>query len=508
MSQLKIAKNVFANICRIGVGALVSLSVPPFLIGILSKEAYGTWLLILQLSAYVSFLEFGIQTAVGRYVAHHNELGEFRERDRIVSTALAILTGLGLVAIVGIFILAGQLPHLFAGMPTKLYLDAQLALLFVGSSLAMALPFSVFGGIFIGLQRYDILALILGVSRLFGGVFIVLAAHTSHSIVTMAIALAITNIGAGLWQFLAARRVASDIQISIQGISKTTGVEIAGYCLSLTVWTIGMLLVSGLDTVVVGYFDYQSVVYYSLAASLTNFLLSIHTAIFGVIMPQAATIGATRDRDALGNLLVLTTRYGVIILIMTGLPLVFGARWFLTLWIGDSYADKTTLILQVMVIANCIRYVGAPYANIALAVGAQKQILLSPVAEALVNITISIILTAYYGVIGVVIGTLCGAFVSVGIHYGYSLKSTTQIKLKDKRLLIYAVAKPMISVFPAACLWLIYQQMNLSSFLEFIFLTGVTIFSYLFLWSYAILNTERAELSTVIHNKIKQFRPS
>ena len=96
MSQLKIAKNAFANICRIGVGALVSLSVPPFLIGILSKEAYGTWLLILQLSAYVSFLEFGIQTAVGRYVAHHNELGEFRERDRIVSTALAILTGLGL----------------------------------------------------------------------------------------------------------------------------------------------------------------------------------------------------------------------------------------------------------------------------------------------------------------------------------------------------------------------------------------------------------------------------
>jgi O-antigen/teichoic acid export membrane protein len=506
MSQLKIAKNAFANICRISVGALVSLSVPPFLIGILSKEAYGTWLLILQLSAYVSFLEFGIQTAVGRYVAHHNELGEFRERDSIVSTALAILTGLGLVAIVGIFILAGQLPHLFAGMPSRLHQDAQLALLCVGSSLAIALPFSVFGGIFIGLQRYDVPAWILGVSRLLGGVFIVLAAHTSHSIVMMAIAISITNIGAGLWQFLAARRVASDIKISIQGISKATGLEISGYCLSLTVWTIGMLLVSGMDTVVVGYFDYQSVVYYSLAASLTNFLLSIHTAIFGVIMPQAAAIGATKDREALGDLLVSTTRYGAIILIMTSLPLVFGARWFLTLWIGDSYADKTTLILQIMVIANCIRYIGAPYANIALAVGAQKQIFLSPVAEALVNITISVILTAYYGVIGVVIGTLCGAFVSVGIHYGYSLNRTTQIKVKDRKLLIYAVTRPMLSVVPVGCIWLIYQQMNLSSSLEFIFLVGVTIFSFLLLWSYAIFNTERSQLWTVIHSKIDQFR--
>ena len=506
MSQLKIAKNAFANICRISVGALVSLCVPPLLIGILSKEAYGTWLLILQLSAYVSFLEFGLQTAVGRYVAHHNELGEFKQRDGIVSTALALLIGLSLVAIVGVAILAEQLPHLFAQMPTELHQDAQLALLCVGSSLAIALPFSVFGGIFIGLQRYDVPAWIMGVTRLFGGVFIFLAARASHSIVMMAVALSIANIGTGLWQFLAAKRIAGDIRISIDGISKAAGVEITNYCLSLTVWTMGILLVSGMDTVIVGYFDYQSVTYYSLAASLTNFLLSIHTAIFGAVMPQAAVIGANKDREALGDLLVSTTRYGAIILIMTSLPLVFGARWFLTLWIGDSYAEKTTLILQIMVIANCIRYIGAPYANIALAVGAQKQIFLAPVAEALVNITISLILTAHYGVIGVVIGTLCGAFVTVATHYGYSLNQTTQIKVKDRKLLIYAVARPILSVVPAACLWLICQQMNLSSSLEFIFLAGVTIVSYLFLWSYAMINTERAQLRTAIYSKIDQFR--
>jgi O-antigen/teichoic acid export membrane protein len=507
MSQLKIVKNAFANICRISVGALVSLFIPPLLIKILSKDTYSTWLLILHLSAYVSFLEFGIQMAVGRYVAHHNELREFSQRDNIVSTALAILAGLSLIAIICSVMLAVQLPHLFLGMPVELQQDAQLALLCVGSSLAIALPFSVFGGIFIGLQRYDVPAWILGISRLLGGGLIIFVAHTSHNIVMMAVTIAISNIGAGLCQFLSARQVASDIKISIHGISKSTGIKITAYCLSLTVWTTGMLLVSGMDMVIVGYFDYRSVIYYSLAAGLTNFLLSIHTAIFGVIMPHASVIGAKKDRQALGDLLIVTTRYGAIILIMTGLPLIFGAKLFLTLWVGSSYADQTTLLLQLMIIANCIRHLGAPYANIVLALGAQKQVILSPIAEGLVNITISIILTAYYGIIGVVVGTLCGAVVSLCVHHNHSLKRTSEIKIKEKRLLVYAAVRPVLSAIPALVCWLICQQMNLPSNLELISLISVIIISYLFLWNYAIFDTERAILITIICSKSKLFNP-
>lgn len=506
MSQVKMVNNAFANICRIGIGAFIALALPPFLTKILSKDAYGTWLFILQLSTYVSFLEFGIQTAVGRYVAHHNELGEFKQRDSIVSTALVILTGSALLAICGISTLAWKLPNLFQSMPTELHQDAQLALFYVGTSLAVALPFSVFGGIFIGVQRYDVPAWITGISRLLGGVFIVLIAHVSHSIVMMAIVMAVTNVGSGLWQFLAYRKVASDIRISRQGISKATGLEITTYCLTLTITTIGMLLVSGMDTIIVGYFDYKSVVYYSLAASLTTFLIGIHTAIFGAMMPKAAAIGANQDCDALGNLLITSTRYGAIILIVTSLPLVLGANWFLTLWLGISYADQTTLLLQLMVIANCIRYLGSPYATIAMAIGAQKQTILASLSEGLVNIIISVILTAQYGLIGVIGGTLCGSFVSVGLHYSYSLPRTKQIRIKEKKLLIDAITRPLISVLPAILLWVIYQQTYLAPSLDFVFLVGAIGISYLLLWNYAIFNSERARIRDFFNAKFSSFR--
>jgi O-antigen/teichoic acid export membrane protein len=505
MVHLTLVKNAFANICRGGATALVALMLPPFLSRVLSKDAYGTWLLILQLSTYVSFLDFGIQTAVGRYVAHHNQLGEIKERDSLVSTALAILTGSAILATIGISILAWQLPNLFKDMPAALHQDAQLALLCIGSSLAIALPFSVFGGIFIGLQRYDIPAWIIGLSRLCGGLFVIIVASTSNSIVMMAIVMGITNIGSGLFQFLAYKRLASNIQISKQGISKATGLEISSYCLSLSVWTIGMILVSSLDTLIIGYFDYKSVVYYSLAASLTGFVTSIHGSIFGVIMPKAAAIGAQQDREALGHLLISTTRYGVILLAITSLPLLLGSKWLLTLWVGSDYANHTSLLLQIIVVGNFIRYIGAPYATIAIAVGAQKQIISSPIIEGLVNIIVSIILTAFYGAIGVAIGTVCGAFVSLTMHFFYNLPRTPIINIKEANSLLLAVGRPLLSLLPAISFWCIYNQIHLSLLMEFIFLVGITVLSYALLWRYAIFRTERAQLWVVIHAKIKPF---
>jgi O-antigen/teichoic acid export membrane protein len=219
-------------------------------------------------------------------------------------------------------------------------------------------------------------------------------------------------------------------------------------------------------------------------------------------MPKAAAIGANQDREALGDLLVVATRYGAIVLIATSLPLVIGAKWFLTLWLGVSYADKIALLLQLMVIANCIRYLGSPYATIAMAIGAQKQIILAPIVEGLVNITISIIFTAQYGLIGVVIGTLCGAFVTVGIHYLYNLPRTEQIRVRDKKMLIYAVVRPFIAVLPAFLLWSIYRQYNLSQLMEFICLVGSASISYALILKYAIFNTERANLMGFIKSKL------
>ena len=84
-------KNAAANVIRGGAASVVAIALPPFLARLMSADSYGAWSLVLQLSAYVGYLDFGIQTAVGRFVAHANEKGDAAHRDRLVSTAFAAL---------------------------------------------------------------------------------------------------------------------------------------------------------------------------------------------------------------------------------------------------------------------------------------------------------------------------------------------------------------------------------------------------------------------------------
>src|SRR5277367_4115783 len=124
---LTVVKNAIANVARGAAGALVALAVPPFLTRVLPPEKYGAWALVLQLSAYVGYLEFGIQTAVGRFVARGNERADFEHRDRIINTASVMLMVACLLAMILIAVLVAVLPIFFRQMPATLYPDVRIA---------------------------------------------------------------------------------------------------------------------------------------------------------------------------------------------------------------------------------------------------------------------------------------------------------------------------------------------------------------------------------------------
>src|ERR1041385_247880 len=86
-----IVKNASANLLRLVGSGVVALLLTPFLIRMLSRDAYATWAILLPLTLYVSYLDFGMQTAVARFVAYAEELNDLKARDGIVSTAFLML---------------------------------------------------------------------------------------------------------------------------------------------------------------------------------------------------------------------------------------------------------------------------------------------------------------------------------------------------------------------------------------------------------------------------------
>ena len=64
-----------ASLARVAVVSLVALALPAYLTHHLPVTTYAAWILILQLGAYVSYVDLGIQTGVSKFVAEYRRKG-------------------------------------------------------------------------------------------------------------------------------------------------------------------------------------------------------------------------------------------------------------------------------------------------------------------------------------------------------------------------------------------------------------------------------------------------
>ncbi len=423
-SRWRFAKNVIANLGRGGAAALVALLMPPILVRHMTPALYSVWVLILQVVAYMAYLDFGLQTAVGRYVAFANEKKDPDSRDGIFSTALAGLIAAGTIGVILIVVAAIAVQFIFPNIPAGLLPSMRAAILILGVSVALGLPASAWSGVAIGLQRYEIPAVATGLTRLLSAAGIVWAAIAGKSLVFMATIMALANLLSYMLQFAMLRRVAAEIRFRFDLITRPLVRELSGYCLSLTVWSFSMLLVSGFDLILVGRFQFNAITPYSVAVTLITFMAGIQNAIFGVVMPHAAELQARNNPRVLGELLVSTTKIGVLLILLMGLPLIVFARPIIGHWIGLRYAQSGGSILAILVLANMVRLTGTPYASILIGTGQQRLVIISPLMEGLTNLIASILLGLRYGAIGVAWGTLIGAVAAVAANVFYNLPRT------------------------------------------------------------------------------------
>jgi O-antigen/teichoic acid export membrane protein len=450
LDKRRILQGSASNLIRVILGMLISLVLPHFLVHHLGTAEYSAWVLILQLSAYVNFLDLGLQTAIGKFVAEYHAAGNHAAARKTVSTAFTVMVGAATIGAIAIFGMVWQVPRLFAQMPPSLIGDVRCGLLAVGISVALALPFGVFLATFTGLQEYGFPTVLIASSRIVSTAGLIALLLMHGSLVQMALLMAACNIGTALLQFVGWKRYASSrIGFNLFGFDRRTSSHLLEYCGILTIWTIGSLLISGLDTAIVGHFDYKNTGYYAIASSATNFMLLLVGNLMGPLLPAISSLQVQRTASEMGDLLVTATRLSTALICLLGIPLLFLGFPLLRIWVGVHYASHALVYLEALVAANIIRQLAYPYALMVVGLGQQRFATVSPVMEAVINLSSSILLARRYGAIGVAAGTLIGAFAGVIAHLLISMPRTHMaLAVARLRLFREGVARPLLSFLP------------------------------------------------------------
>ena len=242
-SDVTISRNVAASLTRVVAVSLVALALPAYLTHRLPITTYAAWVLILQLAAYVSYLDLGIQMAVSKFVAEYHAKGDNAGAGDHASAGLALMMFAGILGFVLTLVLAWQVPRLFATMPADLYHDVRVGLILVGSSLSFALVCAIYSAVFLGLQRYWIPMIISIVNRASFAAVVIAVVALRGNLAAMGVAVALVNVITGMLQVAAWRKNASHIPLFAGHVEYPVLKNVARYCSLQSISTAAMLCI-------------------------------------------------------------------------------------------------------------------------------------------------------------------------------------------------------------------------------------------------------------------------
>ncbi len=395
------ASNYVAKIMTLGIWFFLT----PFLLRQLGASDYGLWILIGSIAAYGSLLDFGIATAVTKYVAQFQAEGRIEQARSLVATTLWLYVGLGFVAVVLGAVLAPVVPSLL-NLPLHQRSTASWLMVLSGLGLGVSLPSATSIAILRGLHRFD-LANLVGIfgMTLFtvATVAVLLMGGGLLGMVAVSIPVTLVTQVPAIWLI---RRTAPELRFGWRDTNRSLLKTVTSFSSALFAINVAGQLQTKTDEIVSGAFlPIANVTPYSIARRLSEMPQMLSEQFMKVIMPLASQLDAQNDRVRLRTLYLTSSRLTLAIFLPLAVGVMILAQPFLKAWVGAPY-DQYAYLVVILTLASFMTTSQWPAGAILQGMGRHRLLALMTLGSALANLGLSLLLVRPLGLAGVALGTL------------------------------------------------------------------------------------------------------
>ena len=424
--KVNLAASWLSHAICIGIGIFLM----PYVLAVVGDEAYGTWLMIHAVAGYGGFLYLGFGQSICRYVADYYERERWDEINQVVNVMFFVYLGMGALGFLIAASIAWLAPNLndWGGQSTT---EIQLVILILGLEFFLGMATSVFGGVLIGIERFDLergLQCIAGISRLI--LTVILLSQRSSLLTLSLIYLTVTLIEHVGHLILAFRNLPS-LSIGWRHFRLSTLKEFAAFSSYAWLNMVSAQLIEYTDTIIIGcVLGAKATIPYHIAQRLCKFISTPILQIGEVLLPRAGVLNATSHNSELQRL--VTRGVGVSVLLITAFFIggSFFGSMLITIWIGPGYPQSHILLILLLgaqIIATPISVVR----SVLFGMGHVKRQSILYIIEAVSNVVLSLILIGPFGLLGVAMGTIIPVIViQIGFLAPYALR-IFQLKTGD-----------------------------------------------------------------------------
>jgi len=401
----RIAQNVLSNWFALAVTTLTGFFLSPFVVHHLGNLAYGVWVIVMSLVAYMNLLDLGLRGAITRFVSKGSAQENHEESSQAVSGALWIRLWISLAVIVTGLVLALGLQHIFV-IPPALQQAARIAVLVTAFSVAVNLWCGVFSGVLVALHRYDLTSSISILQTCARTVGIVYLLRSGHGILALAMWDFCTSLAAQGATILLCRRIYPQLKISLGRPDRATLAKLWNYSLYAFLINLALQVTYYTDNLVVGAFlSPSAVTLYAIGGLVIGYSRQIVSSMTTTFTPLASTFEAQGNFDKLRRLAIHGTRAALIVSLPIQAALFFRGHTFIRLWMGEQYAQPSGTVMQILLLSVVFSSANTTSAGIVYGLEKHKRIALWGIIESVANLSLSVILVRRIGIYGVAWGT-------------------------------------------------------------------------------------------------------
>jgi len=443
---MTVARNVTTRYMAIVVDGIIGLLLLPFNVHHLGQSAYGLWMLTASLTAYFSVLDLGFGGSVVKFVAEYRARRDARALNEIAGTLFTIFAGVGVVAYALFVLLAVNLTHVFNVTPDQVETGRWL-LLIIGVYVSLGFPFSIFGGVINGFQRYDINNLVgIATSAVVAAINVAMLL-LGFSLVDLVAATTTVRLLAYLAYRQNAYHVFPALRVRPSLFRWSRVREVTGFSVYISIIDWANKLNYSIDAIIIGaYLSSAAVAIWTVPQRLAEMLQRLTNQLNGVLLPVVVDSDASQKPERLRAIFVQGTRLSLATVLPLAIALILLMGPLVHAWVGDRFAESVP-VAQILVAVVLIRVGNSTATTVLKGAGQHRLLAFTNAGAALVNIALSLLWIERYGLIGQAMGTFVPvAFVSLFILFPAACRRVGMSPIRAFRCAVWPTLWPVAAM--------------------------------------------------------------
>ncbi len=383
---------------------VVTLFLMPFVVHNLGDRLYGFWSLIGVFIGYYGLLDLGLATAVNKHISGAIGSDDRDECNRIFNTAFSLYLGLGIIALIISFIIAG-FAHIIAKNPEDASLFSK-AILILGLNMAIGFPIRAFDGILTSQLRYDIISGIQFMTLILRTALIVVVLSAGYKVLALAVVTLLASIPGKIIIIHFSKKNLPFIRLNFRDWTRKNTKTLYSYGAYTFIAQLAYQLKFHIDPIVItSFMGLASVTHYRVGGRLVHYYDTLISRIMDIFLPVFSRQDGAKDYESLKKTFFFASRISICISTFIGFGLILWGKPFIQVWMGPEYLDAYP-VLVILVMGFLFALWQRPSLDLIFGTAKHKIYSLLSLGEGVFNLLLSLILVRYYGLIGVAVGTL------------------------------------------------------------------------------------------------------